>query len=112
MSGHARLLKPASRSSAWREGFNTPRRNDDNGAWCGGMTYQHRQAGGKCAICGDAYNDPVPRRMEAPGRMATGTITGEYREGQTIKITVHVTANHKGVFVFKLCHFGNRSCRH
>ena len=59
--------------------------------------------GGKCGICGDAW-DANPRQHEAPGgKFATGTIVREYNKGETIKATIEVTANHAGKFTFKLC---------
>ena len=33
----------------------------------------------------------------------TGTITGEYKSGGTIKLKYKMTANHKGYFLVKLC---------
>lgn len=59
--------------------------------------------GGKCGICGDAY-DASPREHEAPyGKYANGIIVRQYHEGQMIDIQIDVTANHKGYFEFKLC---------
>ena len=43
----------------------------------------------------------------APGKYATGTITGEYRSGGTIKLKYQATANHKGYFLVKLCKNNN-----
>lgn len=59
--------------------------------------------GGKCGICGDAYDD-LPRQHEAPhGRYANGIIVKNYQAGQTFQVTIEVTANHNGYFYFKLC---------
>ena len=103
VTGHGRLVEPASRASAWRYGFPTPPDYTDNQGYCGGVTHQHGKAGGKCGICGDPWFQK-PRRHEAPGgRYATGTITQWYKSGQTIPVTIQITANHFGYFVFKLC---------
>ncbi|PVD36382.1 hypothetical protein C0Q70_03364 [Pomacea canaliculata] len=99
--GHGRLMEPPSRSSMWREGFNTPRNDDDNALSCGGFWNQHGIHGGKCGICGDPYQGP--RENEAGGKYATGVISRVYKQGQTIDVIVEVTANHLGWFEFKIC---------
>ena len=59
--------------------------------------------GGKCGICGDAWDD-LPRQHEAPnGRYANGIIAQDYHPGETIDAVIDVTANHYGYFYFKLC---------
>ena len=93
MSSYGRLINPASRASAWRFGFNTHPDYSDNMVGCKKIL--------NCGICGD---EPPSRRQEAPGKYATGTITGRYKSGQTIKATVQITANKQpGQFEFKLC---------
>ena len=62
--------------------------------------------GGKCGVCGDSWNGA--RENEAGGKYATGTIVGKYVNGQTIKVTVEVTATHRGYFEFRLCPVNNR----
>ncbi len=57
---------------------------------------------GKCGICGDAW-DANPREHEVGGIYANGIIVETYTKGQVIDVTVDVTANHKGYFVFKMC---------
>lgn len=89
VSSHGRFIVPASRASAWRYGFKTPANYDDHGKNC------KRIKG--CGICGD------DKRHQTPGRYATGTITGEYKKGETIKTTAQITAWHGGFFVMKLC---------
>ena len=37
MDGHGRLFEPASRSTAWRVGFNTPKDFNDMEGYCGGF---------------------------------------------------------------------------
>lgn len=58
---------------------------------------------GKCGICGDPFDEAV-KPHEAPGGLyATGTITATYVQGQTIPVTLQITANHKGFYEFRLC---------
>jgi len=58
--------------------------------------------GGKCGICGDAWDDD-PREHEAPdGKFANGIIVRTYRPGADVEVTIEVTANHVGYFQFKL----------
>jgi len=103
VSSHGRFTNPPSRASAWRYGFDTPADYDDNGNNCGGFSNQWNKADGKCGICGDDWF-ANPREHEAPGGLyATGTITNSYTAGQTIPVTIEVTANHWGHFEFKLC---------
>jgi hypothetical protein len=58
---------------------------------------------GKCGICGDAY-DANPRLHEAPGGPwgNTGIVVGEYTPGQWIDVSIEVTTQHLGSFVFKV----------
>lgn len=102
VSCRGRLIKPPSRASAWRYGYNTPFEYDDTGFNCGGVYYQWQIANGSCGICGDRWFN-LPRKHEAPGIFATGIITGKYTEGQTINVTVNSTKNRGGTFTFKLC---------
>ena len=103
VSGHARLVEPPSRASMWRYGFDTPHDYQDNEGFCGGFFVQWEVNGGKCGLCGDAWDAEV-REHEAPGgRFATGTIVRDYTAGQTIDVSVEVTANHRGSFTFRLC---------
>ena len=103
VSGHARLVEPPSRASMWRYGFDTAHDYQDNEGFCGGFFVQWEVNGGKCGLCGDAWDAEV-REHEAPGgRFATGTIVRDYTAGQTIDVSVEVTANHRGSFTFRLC---------
>ena len=61
----------------------------------------------KCGICGDKITEARPRRTEAPGKFATGTITGQYQSGQTIKVKYQVTVPHGGYFITRLCKNNN-----
>ena len=51
-----------------RFGYNTPPDYQDNEGFCGGQTVQWSQNGGKCGLCGDAYNGI--REHEYGGRLA------------------------------------------
>lgn len=100
--GHGRLYEPPSRASAWRFGFNTPKDYNDNEGFCGGFSHQYQTQGGKCGICGDAW-DQSPRAHEVGGLYATGLIVRHYQEGQVLNITVDITANHLGHFEIRIC---------
>ncbi|EFX81690.1 hypothetical protein DAPPUDRAFT_317372 [Daphnia pulex] len=102
-NGHGRLRDPPSRSSLWREGFKTPPDYNDTEGFCGGYERQWMVNGGKCGICGDAFDEAV-KPHEAPGGIfATGTIVRRYTQGQTIPVKIEITAKHKGFYEFKLC---------
>ncbi|XP_056009101.1 uncharacterized protein LOC125663750 [Ostrea edulis] len=100
---HGRLMKPCQRASLFRcyDDRNFPPNYDDMSLFCGGAQTQWNVNGGKCGICGDAYNGA--RRHEAGGKYATGFITETYRQGQEIDATVKLTAAHGGKFFFKIC---------
>jgi len=103
VSGHGRLVEPPSRSSMWRFGFATPHDYDDTAGFCGGFNTQWAVNDGKCGVCGDAWNAEVKEHEAPGGKFATGTIVREYTAGQSIDISVEVTANHRGSFTFRLC---------
>ena len=44
-------------------GFQNPQNYNDNEGFCGGFTHQYEVNGGKCGICGDAW-DANPREHE------------------------------------------------
>ena len=104
---HGRLIEPPSRTSAWRFGFSTPTYYNDTETNCGGYDRHRNQNGGKCGICGDAWDERSPRKGEGGGRFGTGVIVRQYRPGQTIKISVDITANHLGYFQFRVCPHNN-----
>ena len=85
----------------WRYGYNTPKDYEDNEGFCGGFSVQWDQNGGRCGLCGDAYNGP--RGHEAGGQYATGQIVATYSPGQLVEVSVEVTANHGGQFRFSVC---------
>ena len=101
--GHGRLVEPPSRASMWRSGFPTPPDHNDNQGWCGGFHTQWEVNGGRCGVCGDAWDAEVKEHEAPGGKYATGTIVREYTTGQTIDISIDITANHMGSFTFKLC---------
>ncbi|XP_060596753.1 uncharacterized protein LOC132750735 [Ruditapes philippinarum] len=95
-----RLIDPPGRSSAWRDGFQTPRNNIDDNLSCGGFLTQLSN-GGKCGVCGDPWNGK--RENEAGGKYATGTIVRKYSIGQTINLQVDITSNRYGWMEFRIC---------
>ncbi|XP_048736059.1 uncharacterized protein LOC125651480 isoform X2 [Ostrea edulis] len=105
--GHGYLVEPPQRSSLWRHGFGGPENYDDNGLNCGGFERQWNQNGGKCGICGDAYDLPPPRPNEDGGTFGKGIIIRTYRSGDVIDAVVNLTSNHLGWIEFRLCPHGN-----
>ncbi|XP_037092756.1 uncharacterized protein LOC119112633 [Pollicipes pollicipes] len=103
VDGHGRLQRPPCRASLWRySGYDTPADYNDNQLFCGGLTHQVAQ-GGKCGICGDPYDEPVPRTHEIGGPYYRGYLVANYTAGSAIDVQVLLTANHKGYFQFKIC---------
>ena len=100
---HGRFIEPPSRTSAWRFGFGTPSLYDDHETNCGGFERQWEQNGGRCGVCGDPWDLPAPRDGESGGKYGLGVITRSYSPGQSIRVSTHITANHKGYFQFSLC---------
>ena len=70
---------------------------------CGGYDRHQNQNGGKCGICGDAWDEASPRKGEGGGKFGRGVIVRRFRPGETIKISVDITANHQGYFQFRVC---------
>ncbi|KAI8740124.1 Zonadhesin [Biomphalaria glabrata] len=99
-TGHGRLWDPPSRSTMWRQGFQTPANYQDNELNCGGFGYQVSK-GYKCGVCGDPFEGE--RKNEEGGLYDTGIISRTYEQGQNVTIQIDLTANHKGFFEFKLC---------
>ncbi|KAL6778288.1 hypothetical protein ACKKBG_A17625 [Auxenochlorella protothecoides x Auxenochlorella symbiontica] len=58
-------------------------------------------------ICGDPFAGE--RKHEYGGVSATGTITGNYTEGDNINITIVINTSHKGRFSFRICVIWNPS---
>lgn len=107
--GHGRLVEPPSRSSMWRFGFKNPTNYNDNQLFCGGKSIQWDTNNGKCGVCGDRYDGK--RENEVGGKYANGIIVRKYSPGETIPVTVHITASHKGWFEFRICENKNPSAR-
>lgn len=104
MSGHGYLWNPVNRGSRWRTNSSAPHNYNDNGMWCGGYGVQwSSRNGGKCGLCGDNYGDATPRSHELGGKFGEGVITKSYKAGSVIKVTVRLTANHKGFYYFRIC---------
>ena len=97
VAGHGMLKLPRSRVSAWRKqgcceapnpkvwenGWcNTPAYYDDMATHCGGKHFD-LVTPKTCNICGGRAGT---KKFMAPGRYATGTITGQYKSGGTIKL--------------------------
>lgn len=101
--GHGRLIEPPSRASAWRYGFNTPHNYNDHELFCGGFGKQWNANGGKCGVCGDAWDAKVPRAHEYGGTYGQGVVVRNYGVGNTITIRVELTASHMGYFTFTIC---------
>ena len=100
---HGRLIEPPARTSAWRFGFSTPADYNDHETNCGGFGRQWGKNRGRCGQCGDAWDLAQPRPGEGGGTYGKGVIVRTYSPGQVVKVTVDVTANHKGYFQFSLC---------
>ncbi|GFO31860.1 cell wall integrity and stress response component 4-like [Plakobranchus ocellatus] len=100
-SGHGRMMDPPSRNSMWRLGFSNPVNYNDNELYCGGRVTQWARNKGKCGVCGDAYH--AKREHEVGGKYANGIVTRDYIQGDVIDTTIHITANHRGYFEFRLC---------
>ncbi|XP_037799692.1 uncharacterized protein LOC119594706 [Penaeus monodon] len=103
VSAHGYMSSPAARNSAWRVGFDVAADYNDNELSCGGRGVQHWQNGGRCGVCGDDWRLPEPRPHERGGRFGRGVVTANYSEGQVVPVTIHISANHKGWYEFRLC---------
>ncbi|XP_052718593.1 uncharacterized protein LOC128190548 [Crassostrea angulata] len=101
---HGRLMKPCQRGSLWRcyDQNQFASNFDDMGNFCGGTQVQWNRNGGKCGVCGDAYDSSF-KRHEVGGPFATGFITETYSQGQQIDVMVQLTAAHLGKFIFRVC---------
>jgi hypothetical protein len=104
VNGHARLLGPAARSSAWRFSPKFPIEYTDNQMNCGGFWKQWSAPNlGRCSICGEDWSLPAPRLYDLGGPRYVGALVGTYTAGQIMQATVEVTANHLGYFEFRMC---------
>merc|ERR1719410_3393507 len=72
--------------------------------FCGGKGHQWSAAiGGRCGICGDAWDAPVKEHEAPGGKFANGVIVRQYAPGDTVTVTSHITANHVGYVEVRLC---------
>ncbi|CAF1408670.1 unnamed protein product [Adineta ricciae] len=107
--GHGYLADPPARSSAWLfdKAFDQCCRYYNHAQmFCGGTYHQWTVNGGKCSICGEAY-DLKDKLFDLGGKMYLGKIVRTYTQGATIPVTVVLTANHLGVFEFRVCNIDN-----
>ncbi|RWS05278.1 hypothetical protein B4U79_05302 [Dinothrombium tinctorium] len=107
---HGFLRKPCSRSSCWRFGHKTPANYNDNEVFCGrALSIPTDEATPGCGVCGDPIKGA--RLNEWPsGRYAQNVVISEsYKSGSNITVEVHISANHGGIFTFKLCSADNRT---
>ncbi|KAK8376299.1 hypothetical protein O3P69_008771 [Scylla paramamosain] len=94
--GHARLIEPPSRASAWRYGFDTPADYNDNEGFLWRFQLPVSDAGRQMwHLWRRLGRGPTPAR-------GWGT-------GQVIPVVVDVTANHRGYFEFRICPNNNPS---
>lgn len=110
INGHGMVLKPPGRGSRWKTDRSAPINYDDNGSNCGGFANQWYTWNGLCGICGDPYQETRPRSHEIGGKFGgSGVIVANYTRGSSIQVTVKITANHLGKFVFDLCNLDAES---
>ena len=68
---------------------------------------QHELNGGKCGVCGDAY-DAVVRENEAGGKFANGIIANTYTTNDTsVPVVIDIQSFLKGYFEFRICPHNN-----
>lgn len=59
--------------------------------------------GGKCGLCGDAYNLQTPRPHETGGYMVVNRTVKNYFPRSTMDVVINLDTNHGGYFEFELC---------
>ncbi|XP_020912353.2 uncharacterized protein LOC110250096 [Exaiptasia diaphana] len=100
--GHGYMIDPPARNACWKEFGQCVPNYTPNELNCGGRPTQIANDG-KCGVCGDRVGT---KKHVYPGRYATGFITRTYRKGQEITAKIHITANHKGWFEFRVGDIG------
>lgn len=104
VAGHGRLIDPPARSAMWRFNYTTRKNINDNSLFCGGYK-RYIENKKRCGICGESWDSD--RDYDGGGRYATGIIVRNYTIGQVINVTVDLTANHLGYFIFRICPHNN-----
>ncbi|KAF0716799.1 Aste57867_2659 [Aphanomyces stellatus] len=114
--GHGRLIAPPHRGWLYTLPQFTdlvPADYDDDGLSAGGIGSTQS---GTHGICGDPYSQQAPRPHETGGgvyalfpKYGSKVIGGCFAPGQTMDLTVEITANHKGYFEFALCKLNGRT---
>jgi len=103
---HGFVFNPMARTSVHRlpnwGGAQQPFWWDDTGVWCGNANQDQNFS--TCGRCGDA---PGNTHANRGGRYDKGIITGTYTAGAQIDVTVRMTANHRGNFIFELCNLND-----
>ena len=56
-----------------------------------------------CGVCGDSFDFPQPRPHERGGIYGKGPRVRMYTAEQVVEVMIQTTANHKGLFEFRLC---------
>ncbi|CAG5133342.1 unnamed protein product, partial [Candidula unifasciata] len=103
-----RMLEPPSRASLWRYGYNTPRNNWDDMTDCGGYERHHIKNGGNCGVCGDASDEPTPRRHEAGGELSPNpTPVKAFETGSYLTVVMETSSSLFGHFEFRLCNISH-----
>lgn len=70
---------------------------------CDNFKVQWEVNQGRCGVCGDPFDMPIPRPHEAGGEYGKGIISRRYFSGQELEVEIELTANHYGSFFLKLC---------
>ncbi|CAF3466509.1 unnamed protein product [Rotaria socialis] len=111
--GHGYLADPPARSSAWlmdRDFRACCTYYEHTQMFCGGINHQWSVNGGKCSICGEAY-DQKTKLFDKGGEKYLGKIVRTYTQGSVISVTVILTANHLGLFEFRVCSIDDDSSK-
>ncbi|GJQ81048.1 hypothetical protein Trydic_g21857 [Trypoxylus dichotomus] len=106
VDGHGMMTSPPGRSSVWRFFSGFPANYNDNANYCGGL-WRMVENNGNCGLCGDDYTSPHPQANENTGKYGLGKVVGQYSAGQIIDVSITLTANHRGEFLYSLCVLDN-----
>ena len=88
---HGYMREPPSRASAWlvdSDFVDCCKNYNYNEMFCGGFRRQWEENGGKCGICGDAFD--APRKFEKGGEHYLGKIVRNYTKEAAIPVTIIV----------------------